>query len=199
MKKILFSIYLSFFSDLIHLVCETIDSPIKDLQPYINLILKTTDNVAVDNQISTLPDSATENSNETDKNLELEPTILEQNEVEETIPTILWSLYFKIPKCNKCEMLTSTLKSGVHICCGPHFDLDYDRSIAEAKAMFNELYPNEEFLPRAPDPEEIIYGDEDESKDGDAVNLESIKTEPPIAFDENMDECADKKTDEETK
>uniref|UniRef100_A0A182PEU9 Uncharacterized protein n=1 Tax=Anopheles epiroticus TaxID=199890 RepID=A0A182PEU9_9DIPT len=27
--------------------------------------------------------------------------------------------------------------------------------------MFNEIYPDEEFLPRAPDPEEIIIGEEE--------------------------------------
>lgn len=56
---------------------------------------------------------------------------------------------------------------------GPDFALDYDGSIAEAKEMFLTLYPDEEFLPRAPEPEEIImdgyddkdHPEEDEEKD----------------------------------
>lgn len=32
----------------------------------------------------------------------------------------------------------------------------------QAKAIFKSMYPDDEFLPRAPDPEEIIIGGDDE-------------------------------------
>lgn len=35
-------------------------------------------------------------------------------------------------------------------------DLDYTTCIQEAKRIFTDMYPDEEFLPRAPDPDEII-------------------------------------------
>lgn len=70
--------------------------------------------------------------------------------------TILWSMYFNIPQCMKCQHSTDKNSANVHIACGPFFELDYDESIQQAKTTFNEIYPNDEFLPRAPDPEEII-------------------------------------------
>lgn len=35
----------------------------------------------------------------------------------------------------------------------------------QAKDIFNRIYPDQEFLPRAPDPEEIIIGDEADDND----------------------------------
>lgn len=47
---------------------------------------------------------------------------------------------------------------------GPTFALDYEHSIEEARSMFQNLYPDEEFLPRAPEPEEIIMDGYDNDK-----------------------------------
>jgi Rab proteins geranylgeranyltransferase component A len=135
------------FSDLIHLTCDAIETPEKDLQPYMDLILKST------------PPIVSDSPAESD---------------EETVPTILWSFFFKIPKCTNCDRPAgSMLKSGLKMCCGPRFELDYDLAIAQAKLIFENLYANEEFLPRAPDPDEIIFGDETEDVDKAAVNLEA--------------------------
>lgn len=79
--------------------------------------------------------------------------------------TILWSMTFNIPTCTKCDHASETPIAGLHLACGPHFELDYDRSIDEASALFKKIYPNDEFLPRAPDPEEIIIGDEETAVD----------------------------------
>lgn len=65
-------------------------------------------------------------------------------------------MYFHIPQCMKCQHSLDTASGNVHIACGPIFELDYDETIRRAKKMFNEIYPDDEFLPRAPDPEEII-------------------------------------------
>lgn len=35
------------------------------------------------------------------------------------------------------------------------------RFFLQAKNLFTKIYPTEEFLPRAPDPDEIIIGDDD--------------------------------------
>lgn len=72
---------------------------------------------------------------------------------------IIYSLYFNIPMCLKCKHQKRT-PSGVHLACGPSFELDYDMTIDEARRLFKTIYSEDEFLPRAPDPEEIIIGDE---------------------------------------
>lgn len=73
-------------------------------------------------------------------------------------------MYFNIPQCIKCQHSSDTTSENVHIACGPIFELDYDETIRRAKAMFNKIYPDDEFLPRAPDPEEIII-------EGDAATM----------------------------
>merc|ERR1719348_1135630 len=66
---------------------------------------------------------------------------------------------------------------------GPGPELDFDQAIADAKNIYNGMFPEEEFLPRAPDPEEIIFG-EDENKDQDnddshqKVDSESTEVNP---------------------
>lgn len=79
-------------------------------------------------------------------------------------PKILWSLYLSVPDSNDLDLCKNTPKN-LFICPGPDLDLDYDQSIKKAKAIFTAMYPSDEFLPRAPDPEEIILGDDgDESE-----------------------------------
>lgn len=43
----------------------------------------------------------------------------------------------------------------------PYYELDYDKSITSAREIFAKLYADAEFLPRAPDPEEIVIEGED--------------------------------------
>lgn len=130
---------------LIHITCESLTTPKEDLSPYVEQILKTT--------ISDLKTPSEEETAFSD----------EQPLDDETIPTIIWSCYFHIPRCIACntEGNNKSTPSNVKLACGPFFELDFDRSINQAKEIFAELYPAEEFLPRAPDPDEIICEGED--------------------------------------
>lgn len=51
--------------------------------------------------------------------------------------------------------------SNLYLMSTPGIHLDYDVYIEQAEQVFQEMYPDEEFLPRAPDPDEIIldFGD----------------------------------------
>ncbi|TRY63063.1 hypothetical protein TCAL_00341 [Tigriopus californicus] len=71
------------------------------------------------------------------------------------------------------ETLKKTLNGNVALCHDPVFELDFDEAIAHARNMFDAIFPGEDFLPRAPEPEEIILGDE------------SITAEEEVAHDEN--------------
>merc|ERR1712192_191560 len=49
---------------------------------------------------------------------------------------------------------------------GPVAELDFDVAIQQAREIYTGMFPGEDFLPRAPDPEEIILGGEEgEEKD----------------------------------
>lgn len=51
-------------------------------------------------------------------------------------------------------------------------ELDYDESIKQTKLLYEKMYPGDEFLPKAPEPEEIIIGDEDGTDE--SVNLGAL-------------------------
>uniref|UniRef100_T1J4P5 Rab proteins geranylgeranyltransferase component A n=1 Tax=Strigamia maritima TaxID=126957 RepID=T1J4P5_STRMM len=82
-------------------------------------------------------------------------------ETETRKPKILWALYF-----NRCEIIPDSMKNecttGITLTSGPGSDFDFDSAVSEAKLLFLEMFPEEEFLPRAPDPDEIIL-DSDEN------------------------------------
>jgi hypothetical protein len=60
----------------------------------------------------------------------------------------------------------------IYSCCGPFIELDYDESIRQSRLLYEKIYPGDEFLPKAPEPEEIIIGDEDATEGN--VNLGAL-------------------------
>lgn len=59
-------------------------------------------------------------------------TDLKESSVE-LKPRMLWSMYFNIPICQKCEYADETPIPGLHLSCGPYFELDYDKSIEDVR------------------------------------------------------------------
>uniref|UniRef100_A0A1A9X2F8 Rab proteins geranylgeranyltransferase component A n=1 Tax=Glossina brevipalpis TaxID=37001 RepID=A0A1A9X2F8_9MUSC len=72
--------------------------------------------------------------------------------------TLLMSAYFTIISYNY-EPLDSNDR--ILVTAPPFYELDYDLSIENAYEIFKKLYNDAEFLPRAPDPEEIVIEGED--------------------------------------
>ncbi|KRT80051.1 hypothetical protein AMK59_8370 [Oryctes borbonicus] len=83
----------------------------------------------------------------------------EDSDVKDNRPQVLWSFYYSAPDTNHTD-LRQDVPENVFLCPGPDSDLDIDLSIKKAKEIFNSIYPDVEFLPRAPDPEEIIIGED---------------------------------------
>lgn len=74
-------------------------------------------------------------------------------------------------------------------------ELDYDESIRQSRDLYAKLYPDDEFLPKAPEPEEIVIGDEDAGEGNvnlgvladlidDGKKTESVEDENPKTLDE---------------
>jgi len=91
--------------------------------------------------------------------LDLEMTMKIKNIVSED--NLVYSLSFNQTSVNQASSCPNIWPAP-----GPGPELDFDQAIADAKNIYNGMFPGEEFLPRAPDPEEIIFG-EDENKDQD--------------------------------
>ncbi|MPC07944.1 Rab proteins geranylgeranyltransferase component A [Portunus trituberculatus] len=66
-----------------------------------------------------------------------------------------------------CDLKTNA-PGNLYLCPGPNTDLDYDLAIEQARSIFGSMFLGEEFLPRAPDPEEIAFDNQGtEPKQGD--------------------------------
>ncbi|XP_076233779.1 rab escort protein [Calliopsis andreniformis] len=74
-------------------------------------------------------------------------------------PQVLWSLYLNLPASD--IKLNESAPSNLHLCSGPDLELDFDFAVNQAQSIFKTMYPDEEFLPRAPDPEEIVIEGEE--------------------------------------
>lgn len=84
----------------------------------------------------------------------------EGSEEEGEKPHVLWSLFFNYPETSD-HGLTANIPANVYLCSGPDLELDFESAVKQAKEIFSKMYPDSEFLPRAPDPEEIVLeGDE---------------------------------------
>ncbi|EDW09562.1 rab proteins geranylgeranyltransferase component A [Drosophila mojavensis] len=81
---------------------------------------------------------------------------------------ILYSAYFTIA-APAAESIANAA-TPIYCTAGPVYEQDYDAAIENARHIFSQLYENEEFLPRAPDPEEIVVDGEDPS----ALNEHSL-------------------------
>lgn len=107
-------------------------------------------------------------------------------------PFVCWSCYFSIPNSNDLD-LDESLSKNIFVCPGPDMDLDYDQSVHKAKLIFNQLYPNEEFLPRAPDADEIVV-EEDAELASEPTEVNSEKNvESSSIIEEKIDECMEAK------
>lgn len=86
---------------------------------------------------------------------------------EETKPRALYILYFNTEDSTKVQ-LNQNSPPGLILVSSPGPYLDYEHPVREAREVFHTMYPNEEFLPRAPDPEEILIEYENNPGDHDA-------------------------------
>ena len=73
---------------------------------------------------------------------------------------MLWTLDFNITTENfeAAKSIEPNSNRSLFLTSGPHFELDYDTTIENARNLYTNMFPEEPFLPRAPDPEEIILG-----------------------------------------
>jgi len=92
--------------------------------------------------------------------LDLEMTMKIKNIITED--NLVYSLSFNQTSVNQASVCPNIWPAP-----GPGPELDFDQAIADAKNIYYGMFPGEELLPRAPDPEEIIFGEEENQPDKD--------------------------------
>nr|XP_003223406.2 PREDICTED: rab proteins geranylgeranyltransferase component A 1 [Anolis carolinensis] len=94
-------------------------------------------------------------------------------------PQILWAVYFNMRDSSNINRASyDNLPSNVYVCSGPDGALGNDCAVKQAEAIFQEMFPQEEFCPPPPNPEDIIYdGDGSQPEDPGFGNLSEDKPE----------------------
>lgn len=75
-------------------------------------------------------------------------------------PQLLYDLYFNLIDTTKCDLNRNTPEN-LLMTSNSGGTLDFDESVIEARKLFHGAFPECEFLPRAPDPDEIILDSND--------------------------------------
>ncbi|KAM8997523.1 rab proteins geranylgeranyltransferase component A 1 isoform 2-T2 [Ara ararauna] len=121
----------------------------------------------------------------------------EDEELEK--PRVLWAVYFNMKDSSGVEKKSyDDLPSNVYVCSGPDSALGNDCAVKQAETIFHEMFPTEEFCPPPPNPEDIIY-DEDEIAPEESGFSNSPETKPESSTEESSsgDSTAVKKEDNE--
>ncbi|XP_054695369.1 rab proteins geranylgeranyltransferase component A 1 isoform X3 [Grus americana] len=121
----------------------------------------------------------------------------ENEELEK--PRVLWAVYFNMRDSSGIEKSSyDGLPSNVYVCSGPDSALGNDCAVKQAETVFQEMFPAEEFCPPPPNPEDIIY-DEDEiaPEESGFDNSPETKPEPSSEESSSGDSSAVKKEDNE--
>ncbi|XP_010013730.1 PREDICTED: rab proteins geranylgeranyltransferase component A 2-like, partial [Nestor notabilis] len=107
----------------------------------------------------------------------------ENEELEK--PKVLWAVYFNMRDSSGVEKMSyDGLPSNVYVCSGPDSALGNDCAVKQAETIFHEMFPTEEFCPPPPNPEDIIY-DEDEIAPEESGFSNSPETKPESSTEEN--------------
>ncbi|OPJ89645.1 rab proteins geranylgeranyltransferase component A 2-like [Patagioenas fasciata monilis] len=106
----------------------------------------------------------------------------ENEELEK--PRVLWAVYFNMRDSSGIDRNSyDRLPSNVYVCSGPDSALGNDCAVKQAETIFQEMFPTEEFCPPAPNPEDIIY-DEDEIAPEESGFSNSPETKPEASTEE---------------
>ncbi|XP_074407846.1 rab proteins geranylgeranyltransferase component A 1 [Zonotrichia albicollis] len=112
-------------------------------------------------------------------------------------PRVLWAVYFNMRDSSGVERSSyAGLPSNVYVCSGPDSALGNDCAVKQAETIFREMFPAEEFCPPPPNPEDIIY-DEDEIEPEESGLNNSPEAKPETSAEESSSEGGAAVTKEE--
>ncbi|XP_071425503.1 rab proteins geranylgeranyltransferase component A 1 [Pithys albifrons albifrons] len=133
---------------LVHLTCPSTQTAREDLEPVVQKLFNL-------------------NAEKETENEELEK------------PRVLWAVYFNMRDSSGVEKNSyNGLPSNVYVCSGPDSALGNDCAVKQAETIFQEMFPGEEFCPAPPNPEDIIYDENEmDPEESGLSNSAEAKTE----------------------
>lgn len=94
-------------------------------------------------------------------------------------PRLLWALYFNMRDSSGIRKSSyNGLPPNVYVCSGPDWGLGSEHAVKQAETLFREIFPGKEFCPPPPNPEDIVYDDDDKQPEASrASNVLMAKPE----------------------
>ena len=108
-------------------------------------------------------------------------------------PNVLWSLRFNHLDTSEVTVRSESAPSNFLVTPGPGAVLDYDAAVAKARELFQLIAPDrsaEEFLPPAPNPEDI-YVEEVDPTPAAAPAQDAVIAAAAMAADDAADDAAE--------
>ncbi|XP_040855940.1 rab proteins geranylgeranyltransferase component A 1 isoform X2 [Ochotona curzoniae] len=104
---------------------------------------------------------------------------IEKEEVEK--PRILWALYFNMRDSSDINRnCYNDLPPNVYVCSGPDAALGNDNAVKQAQTIFQQIYPNEDFCPPPPNPEDIVLeGETSQPETSESIPKSEGNSETP--------------------
>lgn len=113
--------------------------------------------------------------------------LTEQNETTNK-PKLLWSLYFN----HLHEVSFTALPKNVMVTSMPGPTLGFSQSVEEAEKIFKSICPDEEFMLKVPDPEDIIWEHDEVAKEEEKQEDDKQKAINEYGIDCQVDDSAEK-------
>ncbi|KAK1327980.1 hypothetical protein QTO34_012402 [Cnephaeus nilssonii] len=86
-------------------------------------------------------------------------------------PRLLWALYFNMRDSSEVSRSSyNGLPSNVYVCSGPDCGLGNEHAVKLAEALFQQIFPGEDFCPAPPNPEDIIFDGDDKQPEAPGTN-----------------------------
>nr|XP_054752418.1 rab proteins geranylgeranyltransferase component A 1-like [Lytechinus pictus] len=97
--------------------------------------------------------------------------------VDKAKPKILWSVFFTQEDVTgvEDEVLRATMPGNVYVTAGAGGSIGFDHAVSQAKEIFDKLCPGEEFLPAAPDPDDLVFEDPNNEHTSQVLSVISIQ------------------------
>ncbi|CAD5114216.1 DgyrCDS3361 [Dimorphilus gyrociliatus] len=98
-----------------------------------------------------------------------------ETEKSEDKPNVVYSLFYNQSYYASEKITSEKCPKNVYITSELLGNLDLDDSVSKARLLFRNICETEEFLPKAPNPEDIIFDDPSEAKPADGFSEDVTK------------------------
>ncbi|XP_060596354.1 rab proteins geranylgeranyltransferase component A-like [Ruditapes philippinarum] len=122
-----------------------------------------------------------------DLNFAINTLFSHEENKHENKPAMIWSLYFTQTDMSEVQG-SSIIPDNVILMSGPGIEIDIDTPVLQARKVFKKILPDEEFLPKAPNPEDIIYVDDSEAQIADGNTLSEFSEKEDSGSSQEIDQ-----------